>query len=81
MTHNWIINWFLNNTEISNEDLLNKLDENYFELGWIDSLKFIIFITDIEKHFKIKFSNSEFQNRHFSTINGLVKIIEGYTDV
>ena len=53
-----------------------KINENYFEKGWIDSLKFIDLITQIEEEFSIRFSNDEFQDRKFSTIEGLAKIIE-----
>ena len=41
----------------------------------IDSFKFISFITEIENFFKIKFSNDEFQNRDFASIEGLSKIL------
>jgi len=54
----------------------NSLKENYFENGWIDSLKFIELITQIEEKFGIRFSNDEFLDRKFSTIEGLTKIIE-----
>lgn len=72
----WIISWFEKNTDVKKDEIRNILYENYFERGGIDSLKFIEFITDIEYAFKIQFSNDEFQNRMFSTINGLCKIIE-----
>lgn len=72
----WVISWFEKNTIVKKDEVKNVLDENYFERGWMDSLKFIEFITDIEDTFKIQFSNDEFQNRMFSTIDGLCKIIE-----
>ena len=71
----WLINWFKKNSLIKIREIEQHLDENYLENGWIDSFKFILFITDIENNFKIKFSNDEFQNRKFATINGLSKII------
>jgi len=52
------------------------MQENYFLKGWIDSLKFIELISDIENEFQISFSNNEFQDRTFSTVEGLIKIIE-----
>lgn len=72
----WVISWFEKNTDVKKDEIRNILHESYFERGWIDSLKFIEFITDIESAFKIQFSNDEFQNRMFSTIDGLCKIIE-----
>jgi len=72
----WIINWFLENTSVSEEILKSNMNENYLEIGWLDSFHFISFITEIEDHFKIHFSNTSFQDRNFSTIPGLVNIIE-----
>ena len=72
----WIINWFDNHTDILKNEIENGVLENYFEKGWIDSLQFISFITELEKKFKIKFSNEEFQNRSFTTIAGITIIIE-----
>lgn len=75
---NWIIDWFIQNTDIQKDEIIKNLSENYLELGWIDSLKFISFITDIEEKFEILFSNDSFQDRNFSTIKGLAKIVSGY---
>jgi acyl carrier protein len=59
------------------ENEINKdRDENYFMKGLIDSLKFISFISDIENKFNISFSNDEFQDRKFATINGIIQILE-----
>jgi acyl carrier protein len=76
----WIINWLEDNAGIEKDEILKKNEENYLELGWIDSLKFISFITDIEETFKIRFSNDVFQDRDFSTVKGLSKIINGYSN-
>lgn len=72
----WIITWFQNNSEVSLNEINKNLETNYLEQGWIDSLKFVSFVSELEENFKIIFSNDEFQNRDFATINGLVKIIE-----
>jgi|TARA_Y100001949_G_scaffold51631_1_gene43476 D-alanine--poly(phosphoribitol) ligase subunit 2 len=72
----WLINWFEKNSLATGINMKNSLKENYFENGWIDSLKFIELITQIEEKFGIRFSNDEFLDRKFSTIEGLTKIIE-----
>lgn len=72
----WLINWFEKNSLSSNANIKNNLEQNYFENGWIDSLKFIELVTQIEEEFCIRFSNDEFQSRKFSTIEGLTNIIE-----
>jgi len=76
----WIIDWFEQNTGIEKDEIIKNLEENYLELGWIDSLKFISFVTDIEEKFKIRFSNDSFQDRNFSTVKGLSKIVREYVD-
>jgi acyl carrier protein len=76
----WIIQWFVNNSNLEENEINENLEENYLIKGWIDSLKFISFISDIENEFKISFSNDEFQNRKFATVNGIVKIIEEKTN-
>ena len=55
---------------------MQNLNENYLEKGWIDSLKFISLVTDIELKFSITFSNDMFQNKAFTTIGGLIHIID-----
>lgn len=72
-----LINWFVENSDFAKEVIENNLNENYFEQQWIDSFSFINFISDLEEKFGISFSNEEFQNREFATINGLVLIIKG----
>ena len=76
----WLIRWFEKNS-LSNEiNVKDSVNQNYFENGWIDSLKFIDLVTQIEEEFSIRFSNDEFQDRKFSTIEGLAKIIEEKND-
>lgn len=72
----WIIEWLNENTVVKEDEIKSGLHDNYFEKGWIDSFQFISFISDIEERFNFNFSNDEFQDRNFSTVEGLVKIIE-----
>tara|TARA_B100000508_G_scaffold38790_1_gene30407 strand:- start:65 stop:307 length:243 start_codon:yes stop_codon:yes gene_type:complete len=74
---NWLFDWFEKNTPAKKHEISKKLSENYFKNGWLDSLKFIELINDVEQKFEILFSNDEFQNRKFATINGLREIITG----
>jgi acyl carrier protein len=75
-----IIRWFQKNSNIEERQLYKNLSSNYFELGWIDSFKFIEFISYLEREYEITFSNDEFQNRSFATIAGLSAIIRKKTD-
>ena len=76
----WLVAWFEKNSNVPKEAILNKIDANYFEEAWIDSFKFVSFIMEMEDSFNIKFSNDEFQDRGFSTITGLTKIIRKRLD-
>ncbi|MEM2175078.1 MAG: phosphopantetheine-binding protein [Candidatus Aenigmatarchaeota archaeon] len=71
----WIKNWFKEKVGLSNQELDSNLKENYFEKGWIDSFTFISFISDLEKTYRIRFSNEEFQKEEFLTIEGLADIV------
>ncbi len=72
----WLINWFKINSDLTKEEIENNTNDDYLAKGWIDSFKFVSFITEIEEEFKITFSTDEFQNRLFATLEGLDKIIE-----
>ena len=48
---------------------------NYFELGLIDSFGVIELIDEMEREFDFQFEQSHFQDRRFSTINGLTEIV------
>lgn len=73
--NDWLIQWFQKNSLASEKEIQEKRNENFFSLGWIDSFKFIILISDIEDHFNVEFNNDDFQNRNFSTLSGLSEII------
>ena len=75
-TKNWLIEWFSKNSDQNKDIIQENLYEDYLAKCWIDSLKFIELISDIENHFNIRFSNDDFQDRAFSTGNGLMKAIE-----
>ncbi len=72
----WLIEWFVNNTGKQKDEIEENLDNSYFEMGYLDSFKFIGFISDIEDEFGIEFDNDQFEDRSFSTISGMAKIIE-----
>jgi acyl carrier protein len=72
----WVIEWFEKNSDQEKNEIEQNLHEDYLAKCWIDSLKFIELISEIEEHYIIKFSNNDFQDRSFSIGNGLVKAIE-----
>jgi len=76
-TEKWILDWFHeNNNEEILEDAENLINENYFEIGLIDSLGILTLIEEIESGFNINLNYKHFEQRRFSTISGLAEIIE-----
>jgi acyl carrier protein len=72
---NWIYSWFEKHVGISREIVITNIDTNYFDNSWLDSFGFIGFISEIEGHFNIEFSNDEFTDRTFATLRGLTEHI------
>ena len=72
----WLISWFEKNTDFTNDIIQEKMKTSFILEGWIDSLTLVLLITEIENHFKIKFSGDEFHSDSFSTISGLTQIIQ-----
>jgi acyl carrier protein len=72
----WIIKWFEKNSDLKLDEINKFQHDDYLAKSWIDSFKFIRMITEIEEKYKITFSNKEFQEKKFATIDGLSKIIE-----
>lgn len=73
----WLIEWFNSETTVSESILREQVDADYLKQGWIDSMQFIGMISSIEAEFDIEFSNDEFQDRSFATIDGLAELIAG----
>ena len=76
----WLQEWFEKNTDVSKEKIEKSGGENYLLGGWIDSFKFITLISEIEEKYGIRFSNDEFQDRSFGTIDGMSKAIQKKVD-
>jgi acyl carrier protein len=71
----WLVDWFCAHSSVGRDVVETNLESNYLERGWIDSMQFITLISAIEDEFSVEFSNDEFQDRTFATINGLSQII------
>lgn len=72
----WVVNWFQENAGVDSAELQQHMDDNYFELGYIDSFAFIMLMGAVEEELGIVFDNDSFQDRSFSTINGFVHALE-----
>lgn len=54
---------------------IKSLNINYLDNGLIDSLSFLNFVISIEKKFKFKFKNKDFENNQIYNLKGLIKFI------
>jgi len=65
----------MNNIDMDDTDL--SYSTNLLEEGYIDSMGLIKLVTEIEDHFRMKFSNADFLRTDFATIEGISSIIDG----
>jgi len=70
----FVLNYFSDKTNKKKENLL--CDTSYFDENYIDSLGVFELISTVEDKFDFEFTDDDFQNRDFVTINGISNIIE-----
>lgn len=70
----WLVGWFANKLNCSKKDI--DVYANFFENGYVDSLKIFELIIEIESYFNIKFDNDDFLDEKTHTIMGLEKLIK-----
>ncbi len=73
--YEWLVKWFAENGDVTEEMLRNNPEENYFVAGYIDSFGFIALMSAVEETFHIQFTNEEFANPAISTIHGLTELL------
>lgn len=71
----WVINWFVNSANCEREKVEENFEQNYIEVGLVDSFGFLQLIADIEEMGTI-LSDKDFENEALFTINGLIAILE-----
>lgn len=71
----WVIGWLVKNGNDETE-LKEHLEENFFDMGYIDSFAFIMLMSAVEDEFGVSFDNEQFQDRSFATISGFAKALE-----
>ncbi|GAA0365722.1 acyl carrier protein [Bacillus horti] len=65
-----------NNLTISEDDVSFSDEDNYFELGFVNSLFAMKLVNFVEDQFGIEIENDELDISNFSSINNLSKLIE-----
>lgn len=72
----WLINWFCNHSSLDAAQLETTSNEDYLKKGVIDSFSFVMLISDIDDEFDIAFTNEDFLDPRFSSIDGLTEMIK-----
>lgn len=69
---------FLKSNQVPlSDDLTLEYDDNFFELGFVDSTFAIDLVCYVEKEFNISVSNEDLDLINFSTINRITQFVEG----
>lgn len=71
----WLANWFADRAGVTIDKVKEHFDDNYFDLGYIDSFGFIELLDAVETEYGTMFDNEQFEDRSFSTISGMAEII------
>lgn len=71
----WLTDWFVSRAKIGKQMSQPALHIDYFEAGWLTSMEVVEFVTEIEQHFGMQFSDHDLQDARFITIAGLAELI------
>ncbi|MGA7906838.1 MAG: acyl carrier protein [Candidatus Sulfotelmatobacter sp.] len=71
----WLAEWFAGRGKIGGGTRDGVADTDYFGAGWLSSMEVVEFVTEIEGHFGIQFSDRDLQDARFVTISGLSELI------
>jgi len=74
----WVVNWFSSRGKLRC-DPQEALRIDYLQSGLLTSLEIVEFVSDLEVHFAVQFSESEMQDPRFSTIGGIAELAAGLT--
>lgn len=75
----WLTSWFVARAKIGRQaaqaaaSALRSTD--FFDAGWLTSMEVVEFVTEIEQHFAMQFSDRDLRDSRFMTINGLAELI------
>ena len=71
----WLIDWFSKHSSLSVAELEAASADDYLKQGIIDSFSFVMLISDIDDEYDIAFTNDDFLDPRFPTIDGLAAMI------
>lgn len=76
MKRDFIINWFVDNSALTREQIEADIDMNYLEKGVVDSFGFLGLIAACEEELGIEFDDDDFALDEIFTISGIIDVIE-----
>lgn len=76
-----LVDWFSDQEDISGYDQDALLGLDYFEAELIDSFGIMTLVMHVEKTFEVTLTEDHFQDRRFTSIQGLSEIIKEIQDV
>jgi acyl carrier protein len=72
----WLAAWFASKgRRTKQQNVSSSANIDYFEAGWLTSMEIVEFVTEIEQHFGMQFSEDDLQDPRFVTIAGLAELI------
>ena len=72
----WVVEWFRARKQFDKGSPVERLRVDYFQAELLDSFGVMELIADIEAHFGVRFEDRHFQDRRFSTLGGLARIVD-----
>lgn len=71
----WLIKWFGQHSSLNADELNAASKEDYLKKGIIDSFSFVMLVSDIDDEYEVAFTNEDFLDPRFPTIDGLAEMI------
>jgi acyl carrier protein len=72
----WLAAWFASKgRRTTQQNVSSSANIDYFEAGWLTSMEIVEFVTEIEQHFGMQFSEDDLQDPRFVTIAGLAELV------
>lgn len=71
-----VLNSMSNVTGLDVSELENVKDENLFEMGMLDSLSLVSFVTEVEEKLDIDINLTDAKLEDFTSLNTIIKYLE-----
>jgi D-alanine--poly(phosphoribitol) ligase subunit 2 len=72
----WLLEWFATRKGFDKGTPSERLPVDYFSAKLVDSFDVLELVGDVEARFGVRFEDRHFQDRRFTTIGGLARIVD-----